>query len=65
MKWNSLRDVPTDVLQRELAARGRCVDCKTEWSSSWYPCGTNRVRCRRCQAIARLQAWRESKAVPA
>lgn len=46
----SLRDVDTRALQRELAARSRCVDCSTQHASGWIPLDGNRIRCAGCEA---------------
>lgn len=54
MKWRSLREIPTDVLQRELAQRRVCVDCRTEWSSGWHPAGEHRTRCGECEETRRV-----------
>jgi len=56
-----LRAIPTDVLQRELRDRGRCLDCKTAYSRGWFPAGTERIRCFNCQAKRRLVERRQQR----
>lgn len=47
----SLRDVDTRALQRELAARSRCVDCSTQHASGWISLDGNRIRCAGCEEL--------------